>query len=47
MHRKTWHTSAGEHLRELRLTRAEELLVGTDKTLARSPKPSAIAMPPR
>jgi transcriptional regulator GlxA family with amidase domain len=34
MHRKAWRTSAGEHLRELRLTRAEELLVGTDKSLA-------------
>jgi AraC-like DNA-binding protein len=34
MHREAWHTSAGEHLRELRLTRAEELIVGTDKTLA-------------
>ena len=34
MHRKAWHSSAGEHLRELRLTRAEELIVGTDKTLA-------------
>ena len=34
MHRAAWHTSAGEHLRELRLTRAEELIVGTDKTLA-------------
>lgn len=33
MHRLAWHTSAGEHLRELRLTRAEELIVGTDKTL--------------
>ena len=27
LHRKTWNTSAGEHLRDLRLTRAEELLV--------------------
>ena len=34
MHRDAWHTSAGEHLRELRLTRAEELIVSTDKTLA-------------
>ena len=34
MHRQAWHTSAGEHLRELRLTRAEELIVSTDKTLA-------------
>ncbi|MBK8086341.1 MAG: helix-turn-helix transcriptional regulator [Devosia sp.] len=34
MHRKTWHNSAGEHLRELRLTRAEELLVGTAKSLS-------------
>jgi AraC-like DNA-binding protein len=34
MHRAAWQTSAGEHLRELRLTRAEELLVGTDKSLA-------------
>lgn len=33
MHRRAWHTSAGEHLRELRLTRAEELIVSTDKTL--------------
>lgn len=33
MHRQTWHTSAGEHLRELRLTRAEELIVSTDKSL--------------
>ena len=33
MHRRARHTSAGEHLRELRLTRAEELIVGTDKTL--------------
>lgn len=33
MHRQTWHTSAGEHLREMRLRRAEELIVGTDKTL--------------
>lgn len=34
MHRKAWDTSAGEHLRELRLVRAEELLVTTDKSLA-------------
>jgi AraC-like DNA-binding protein len=34
MHRDAWDTSAGEHLRELRLTRAEELIVSTDKTLA-------------
>ncbi len=34
MHRATWHTAAGEHLRNLRLSRAEELIVGTDKTLA-------------
>lgn len=34
MHRKTRDTSAGEHLRELRLVRAEELLVSTDKSLA-------------
>jgi AraC-like DNA-binding protein len=34
MHRKAWHAGAGEHLRELRLSRAEELIVGTDKTLA-------------
>ena len=34
LHRKTWNTSAGEHLRDLRLTRAEELLVGTDLSLA-------------
>lgn len=34
MHRKAWNTSAGEHLRELRLTRSEELLVSTDKSLA-------------
>jgi AraC-like DNA-binding protein len=33
MHRQTWHTPAGEHLRELRLRRAEELIVSTDKTL--------------
>lgn len=33
MHRQAWHNSAGEHLRELRLTRAEELIVSTDKTL--------------
>lgn len=33
MHRRAWHTSAGEHLRELRLTRAEELIVSTDKPL--------------
>ncbi len=33
MHRETLHTSAGEHLRELRLSRAEELIVSTDKTL--------------
>ncbi len=34
MHRKAWNTSAGEHLRELRLTRSEELLVSTDKSLS-------------
>lgn len=34
MHRKTRHTSAGEHLRDLRLSRAEELLVGTDNSLS-------------
>lgn len=34
MHRKAWDTSAGEHLRELRLIRSEELLVSTDKSLA-------------
>lgn len=34
MHRNAWNTSAGEYLRELRLTRAEELLVGTDKSLS-------------
>ncbi len=34
MHREAWNTSAGEHLRELRLTRAEELVVGTDKSLS-------------
>jgi AraC-like DNA-binding protein len=34
LHRKNWNTSAGEHLRDLRLTRAEELLVGTDMPLA-------------
>lgn len=34
LHRQTWNTSAGEHLRELRLARAEELIVGTDKSLA-------------
>lgn len=34
MHRKAWQTSAGEHLRELRLIRAEELLVGTGKSLS-------------
>ena len=34
MHRNAWHNSAGEHLRELRLQRAEELLVGTGKSLA-------------
>lgn len=33
MHRKAWHTSAGEHLRELRLSRAEELLVATGSSL--------------
>jgi AraC-like DNA-binding protein len=33
MHRSAWNMSAGEHLRELRLTRAEELLAGTDKSL--------------
>jgi AraC-like DNA-binding protein len=33
MHRDAWHNSAGEHLRELRLTRAEELIVSTDKSL--------------
>lgn len=34
MHRSSWHNTAGEHLRELRLARAEELIVSTDKTLA-------------
>lgn len=34
LHRQTRRTSAGEHLRELRLTRAEELLISTDKTLS-------------
>jgi len=34
LHRKAWHNSAGEHLRELRLSRAEELITGTDKSLA-------------
>lgn len=34
LHRKAWQTSAGEHLRELRLTRAEELLVSTGKPLS-------------
>lgn len=34
MHRKAWDTSAGEHLRELRLVRAEELLVSTNKSLS-------------
>lgn len=34
MHRSAWHTSAGEYLRELRLSRAEELMVGTDKPLS-------------
>ena len=34
MHRKAWNTSAGEHLRELRLTRSEELLVSTEKSLS-------------
>ena len=34
LHRRAWNTSAGEHLRELRLTRAEELLVSTDLSLA-------------
>ena len=33
MHRKAWNVSAGEHLRQLRLTRSEELLVTTDKSL--------------
>jgi AraC-like DNA-binding protein len=33
LHRKALGTSAGEHLRELRLTRAEELLVSTDRPL--------------
>lgn len=33
LHRQTWNNSAGDHLRELRLSRAEELIVGTDKTL--------------
>lgn len=33
LHRKAWSTSAGDHLRELRLTRAEELLVTTDMPL--------------
>jgi len=34
MHRASHHTSAGEHLRELRLRRAEELITGTDRPLA-------------
>jgi transcriptional regulator GlxA family with amidase domain len=34
MHRNALGTSAGEYLRDLRLTRAEELLAGTDKPLA-------------
>jgi transcriptional regulator GlxA family with amidase domain len=34
LHRKAFGTSAGEHLRELRLVRAEELLVSTDKALS-------------
>ena len=34
MHRKAWDTSAGEHLRELRLQRTEELLASTDKPLS-------------
>lgn len=34
MHRKAWDTSAGEHLREMRLQRAEELLAATDKPLS-------------
>jgi len=34
LHRAALHTSAGEHLRELRLTRAEELIVGTELPLA-------------
>lgn len=34
MHRAAWGTSAGEHLRELRLTRAEELMVDTDQSLS-------------
>jgi AraC-like DNA-binding protein len=33
LHRRTFGTSAGEHLRELRLVRAEELLVSTDRPL--------------
>jgi AraC-like DNA-binding protein len=33
LHRKALGTTAGEHLRELRLLRAEELLVSTDKPL--------------
>lgn len=33
LHRKAFGTSAGEHLRELRLVRAEELLVSTDRPL--------------
>jgi AraC-like DNA-binding protein len=34
LHRRALGTSAGEHLRELRLIHAEELLVSTDLTLA-------------
>ncbi|MBI4922714.1 MAG: helix-turn-helix transcriptional regulator [Devosia nanyangense] len=34
MHRRAWDTSAGERLRDLRLTRAEELLVATGLSLS-------------
>ncbi len=33
MHRAAWKTSAGEHLRELRIARAEQLIVGTGRPL--------------
>ena len=34
LHRAAWHTSAGKHLRELRLSRAEELITGTGKPMS-------------
>ncbi|WDR06188.1 helix-turn-helix transcriptional regulator [Devosia rhodophyticola] len=34
LHRKIWRTSAGEHLRELRLRKAEELLATTGYSLS-------------